>query len=372
MDKNTIPLGKILGIPIGIDPSWFLVFVLLTWSLASSYFPDEFKNWPAWQYWLLGAITSIVMFASVVLHELGHSIVALRYKIPVRSITLFIFGGVAQIMSEPPSAISEFWIAIAGPFTSFLLALFFALLRMLVGGFSPALALASYLAYINASLAIFNLIPGFPLDGGRVFRAIVWGFTHSLSRATMIAANLGRAIAFGFILIGVWQIFQGNYGNGLWIAFIGWFLESAAVAQLRQTEITHLLAGHKVSEAMGQSCTMIPAELSLQDLVDQHILGRGQRCMVVTQNGQAIGLLTIHNVRDVPREKWPQYTAGQVMTPLEKTKTVEPQIELSKALQDMDRDGVNQLPVMQAGQVLGMISREDVISYLRTLQTLGA
>jgi Zn-dependent protease len=371
MNKNTLPLGRILGIPIGVDPSWFLVFILLTWSLASSYFPDEFHNWPVWQYWLVGAITAILMFLSVILHELGHSAVALRYKIPVRSITLFIFGGVAQITAEPPSAISEFWIAIAGPVTSFALALVFTLLQPLAGVFSPVLALTSYLAYINATLGVFNLIPGFPLDGGRVFRAVVWGVTRNLRRATMIAANLGRVIAFLFILVGVWQVFRGNYGNGLWIAFIGWFLESAAVAQLRQSEVTSLLAGHKVAEAMGQSCTMIPAELSLQELVDQQILGRGQRCMVVTRDGQAVGLLTFHHVRDVPREKWSAFTAGQVMTPVEKTKTVEPQQELSEALQDMDRDGVNQLPVMQSGQVLGMISREDVISYLRVLQTLG-
>jgi Zn-dependent protease len=371
MNKNTLPLGRILGIPIGVDPSWFLVFILLTWSLASSYFPGEFHNWPVWQYWLVGAITAILMFLSVILHELGHSVVALRYKIPVRSITLFIFGGVAQIATEPPSAISEFWIAIAGPATSFALALVFTLLKPLASAFSPILALTSYLAYINATLGAFNLIPGFPLDGGRVFRAVVWGIMRNLRRATMIAANLGRVIAFLFILVGVWQIFRGNYGNGLWIAFIGWFLESAAVAQLRQSEVTSLLAGHKVAEAMSQSCTMIPAELSLQELVDQQILGRGKRCMLVTRDGQAVGLLTLHHVRDVPREKWSMFTAGQAMTPVKKTKIVAPQQELSEALQDMDRDGVNQLPVMQSGQVVGMISREDVISYLRMLQTLG-
>jgi len=209
MNRSTISLGRILGIPIGLDYSWFLIFALLTWSLATSYYPAEFKNWPVTQYWVVGAVTVILMFASVLLHELGHSVVAMRYKIPIRSITLFIFGGVAQIGAEPPSAISEFWIAIAGPLTSFILALFFRLLQPMVNGLAPLLAIAEYLAYINGALGLFNLIPGFPLDGGRVFRAIIWGTTHSLRRATLIAANLGRFIAFLFIVLGVLQIFTG-------------------------------------------------------------------------------------------------------------------------------------------------------------------
>ena len=163
MNRSAIPLGRILGIPIGLDYSWFLIFALLTWSLATSYYPAEFKNWPVAQYWIVGAVTAILMFASVLLHELGHSVVAMRYKIPVRSITLFIFGGVAQIGAEPPSAIAEFWIAIAGPVTSFALAIFFGLLQPMVGALAPLLALAKYLAYINGSLALFNLIPGFPV-----------------------------------------------------------------------------------------------------------------------------------------------------------------------------------------------------------------
>ena len=173
MNRSTISLGRILGIPIGLDYSWFLIFGLLTWSLATSYYPAEFANWSTIQYWIVGALTVILMFASVLLHELGHSAVALHYKIPVRNITLFIFGGVAQIGSEPPNAAAEFWIAIAGPATSFALALFFWLLHFLVASFTPVLALVGYLAIINGSLGLFNLIPGFPLDGGRVFRAIL-------------------------------------------------------------------------------------------------------------------------------------------------------------------------------------------------------
>jgi Zn-dependent protease len=371
MNRNTISIGRILGIPLGIDPSWFLIFILLTWTLAVSYFPAEFSGWPKAQYWIVGAVTAIMLFVSVVLHELGHSILALRYKIPVRSITLFIFGGVAQIGAEPPSAVAEFWIAIAGPVVSFALAGIFRLLEPAVGAVAPVLAVARYLAYINGTLGLFNLIPGFPLDGGRVFRAILWGITRNLKRATFIAANVGRAIAFGFILVGVWQILSGNFGNGIWIAFIGWFLDNAAMSQLRQQELQGLLAGHKVSEAMSQSCVTIPAETSLQELVDHHILGRGQRCLVVSRNGKVIGLLTVHSVREVPREQWRSTPAAQVMVPVEQMHWVQPGKELWEALENMDRDGVNQMPVMDHGEVVGMLSREDVINYLRTMQTLG-
>jgi Zn-dependent protease len=367
LNKSAISLGRILGIPIGLDYSWFLIFALLTWSLATSYFPTEFKNWPTTQYWVVGAATVILMFVSVLLHELGHSVVALRYKIPVRSITLFIFGGVAQIGAEPPSAIAEFWIAIAGPLTSFALAILFRLLQPVVSAFGPVLALAEYLAYINGTLGLFNLIPGFPLDGGRVFRAILWGTTHSLRRATLIAANLGRFIAYGFIGLGVWQVFNGNFGNGLWIAFIGWFLESAASSQIHQQTIHDLLAGHHVSDAMRRDYVSILPNATLEQLINQHILGNGQRSLVVKQDNQVAGLVTLHNVRAIPASDWPSKTAFQVMIPVSQMKHISPDAELEEALGEMDRDGVNQLPVMVGDQIQGMLGRGDVIGFLRTL-----
>jgi len=367
MNRSAIPLGRIFRIPIGLDYSWFLIFGLLTWSLATSYYPAEFKNWPVAQYWIVGAVTAILMFVSVLLHELGHSVVAMRYKIPVRSITLFIFGGVAQIGAEPPSAIAEFWIAIAGPVTSFALALFFGLLQPVVGAFAPALALAKYLAYINGSLALFNLIPGFPLDGGRVFRAMVWGSTHSLRRATLVAANLGRFIAYLFIILGVWQMVNGNFGNGLWIAFIGWFLESAAASQIRQQNIHDLLAGHRVSDAMRRDYTVVSPGTSLEQLVNEHILGSARRSLIVGQNEQVLGLLTLHSIRKILPSDWPFTTAAQAMIPAERMKRIRPDAELVVALEGMDRDGVNQLPVMVGDQIQGVLGRDDVISLLRTL-----
>lgn len=372
MNKHTISLGKILGIPLGLDPSWFLIFIFLTWSLASSYFPAEFKNWPQAQYWIVGAITAMMLFVSVTLHELGHSLVAMRYKIPVNSITLYIFGGIAQIGAEPPSAMAEFWIAIAGPAVSFGLALIFQLLQPIFTGIAPVLALVKYLTYINGSLVLFNLIPGFPLDGGRVLRSVIWGISHNLRRATLIAAGVGRAIAFLFILFGVWQIFGGNIGNGLWIAFIGWFLESAATGQVQQQTVHDLLEGHTVQQVMTRNFVLIPTNLTLQQLVDHHILGTGKRCFVVTnQANQVVGLLTLHHLQEISRSDWPEMTAGQVMLPLSQVKWLQPATPVKTALQEMDQNGVNQLPVILDGQVIGMLTRENVISFLRTQVELG-
>jgi Zn-dependent protease len=372
MTRHNIPVGRILGIPIGLDYSWFVIFGLLTWMLAGSYYPAEFKNWPPLMYWLVGAATALMLFVSVLLHELGHSVVALRYNIPVRSITLFLFGGVAQIGAEPPSAVAEFLIAIAGPLVSLTLAAVFYAVEPLVAGMEPLLGLVKYLAYINLALVLFNLIPGYPLDGGRVFRAIVWAITKNMRRATLIAANVGRFFAMVFIFVGVWQMFSGNFGGGLWIAVIGWFLDNAASAQVHQVMFQGLLVGHRVSQAMNTQCTSVLGSLTLQDLVDKHILTSGQRCFLVNRSDDTVGLMTLHRIKEVPRSEWVTTSAAQVMLPWEELKRVDPDAELWAALQEMDRDGVNQMPVTRDHKVIGMLSREDVITFLRTLQELGA
>jgi Zn-dependent protease len=369
--RNVVPLGRVFGIPIGLDYSWFLIFGLLTWLLAVSYFPAEFHNWPPTLYWVMGASTAIMLFVSVLLHELGHSVVALRFNVPVRSITLFIFGGVAQIGAEPPSALAEFLIAIAGPIVSFVLAALFTFVKPMVAGIEPLWGLVKYLAWINMALVLFNLIPGFPLDGGRVFRAIVWAVTRNMRRATLIAANVGRFFGFLFIFVGAWQMFTGNFGGGLWIAFIGWFLDNAASAQVHQAMFQGLLAGHTVAQAMSSHCAAVPDELTLQQLVDEHILGTGQRCFLVNHGDDAVGLMTLHRVKEVPRSEWASTTAAQVMLPLDQLKRIQPATGLWNALQLMDRDGVNQLPVMTDSRVVGMLSREDVVTFLGTLQELG-
>lgn len=370
--RPSVPLGRIMGIPINLDYSWFLIFGLLTWMLAASYYPSEFKNWSPLLYWVTGAATAILLFASVLLHELGHSFVALRYKISVRSITLFIFGGVAQIGAEPPSARAEFFIAIAGPIVSLALAVIFSVMHPALAAIEPLWGVAKYLAYMNLALALFNLIPGFPLDGGRVLRAFVWAVTKNMRQATLIAANAGRFFGFLFIFAGVWRIFSGDFGGGLWIAFIGWFLDNAASAQVHQVVFQGLLADHWVSQAMSTHCVAVPADLTLQQLVDEHVLGTGRRCFLVNRGADTVGLMTLHRIKEVPRADWANTTAAQVMLPLEELKRIGPATELWTALQLMDRDGVNQLPVMTGSQVVGMLSREDVVTYLGTMQELGA
>jgi Zn-dependent protease len=368
MNKHTIPIGRVLGIPIDLDYSWFLIFALLTWILAVNYYPVEVKGGTTAQYWLMGAVTAVLFFVSILVHELAHSIVALHYRVAVQRITLFIFGGVSQIAADPPSATAEFLIAIVGPVTSLALAALFFLSEPLLVNIKPALAVAKYLALINGSLGLFNLIPGFPLDGGRVFRAIIWGATKSFRRATLIAANTGRFFGFLFIIVGVWQALRGNVISGLWTGFIGWFLENAAAAQVRQQSFQNLLVGHKVSEAMGERCTQVPTDATLQDIVDQEVLRHGRRCFLVSKGERVIGLLTLHNIKEVPRSSWTTTTAAQAMIPVEKLSTIDPNSELSTAMEKMGRDGVNQMPVMKGNDFIGMLSRGDIVKYLQPLQ----
>lgn len=375
-DKNlaarpSLSLGRIMGIPISLDYSWFLIFGLLTWMMAASYYPTEFKNWTPLTYWGTGAATVILLFASVLLHELGHSFVALRFGVPVRSITLFIFGGVAQIAAEPPSAKAEFLIAIAGPIVSFALAATLAIVQPALAAVEPLWGMVMYLAYMNLALAVFNLIPGFPLDGGRVFRAFVWAVTKDMRRATLIASNAGRFFGFFFIFLGVARMLSGDIGGGIWIAFIGWFLDNAASAQIHQVVSQGLLSGHSVSQAMSHHCLAIADDLPLQQLVDEHVLGSGRRCFLVHHGEDTVGLMTLHRIKEVPKAEWATTLAGQVMLPLTELKHVLPGADLWAAIQLMDRDGVNQLPVMTGQYVVGMLSREDVVTYLRTVQEVG-
>jgi Zn-dependent protease len=372
MRRHTIPIGRVLGIPLELDYSWFLVFVLLTWALAVGHYPAEFKGGTLGLYWVMGAVTAVMLFVSVLLHELGHSVVARRYKIPVRRITLFIFGGVSQIEAEAATAGADFRIAVAGPVVSLALAALFAVLRSVVADVSPLLAIVRYLAYINVALALFNLIPGFPLDGGRGLRAILWGLTGDFHRATLIAASVGRGFAYVFILIGVWQVFAGNFVGGLWIAFIGWFLESAAVSQTQQVIQRDLLAGHRVAEAMSRDLTAVPPDATLQQLVDQHVLTSGRRSFLVQRDQAILGLLTLHHVVQIPRARWGATTAEQAMIPADRMRSARPDTELREALEEMARDGVSQLPVMMNRQAVGVLRREDIISFLRAAQQLHA
>ena len=371
MSSKHLRIGSIAGIPINLDYSWFLIFFLLTWSLGASYFPNQFPGWEPWEYWLIGATATILLFVSVLLHELGHAKAAKYYHIPVKEITLFIFGGVAQIQEEPRSAWSEFWIAIAGPIVSLGLGALFYGLALTLGGISQLNAIFDYLGYVNIALFAFNLIPGFPLDGGRVLRAILWGASKDIHRATTTAANVGRFIAYGFIAIGLLMMMGRNFFDGMWLAFIGWFLESAAVAQVQQQKLRDILSRYWVKQAMNTHFTLLPAHTTLDVLINQHLLGSGKRAYVVQRQGAPVGILTIHQLQQAPKSAWTTTTAEDIMIPLDKARTISPDADLWTALSAMDREGVNQLLVVDQGKVIGMISREDLVSFLQTLHALG-
>jgi Zn-dependent protease len=360
-----------MGIPIRVHSSWFLVVALITWSLAGGYFPQEYPGWATATYWSVGVITAILFFASVLIHELGHSVVALREGVPVRSITLFIFGGVAQIGGEPPTARAEFRIAIAGPLTSLGLAGIFGLLG-LAGAFSPVLAApVTYLGRINLMLALFNLTPGFPLDGGRMLRAVLWGLGGSLRQATRWASAISQGVAFLFILFGVWQMFLGDFLNGLWIAFIGWFLNNAAESSYRQVVLRDRLVGVTARDVMAQECPTVSGDLRLDRLVDDHILNTGCRYFFVTQNGGLQGLITLHNVKKTPRDRWKEIAVRQVMTPVDALFWAGPDEDMWVLLHRMDKADVNQVPVMADGHLVGMITRERLLRHIRIRSELG-
>jgi Zn-dependent protease len=368
---SQVTIARIWGIPISVHVSWLLVFALVASSLAAGYFPERQPGWGAPTRWLLGALTSLAFFASVLVHELGHSRVALRYGIPIRGITLFVFGGVAQIGREPDSPGAEFRIAIAGPLTSLALAALFGGVGT-VGGSMPLVSVpALWLARINLAVALFNLLPGFPLDGGRVLRAAVWAWTGSFDRANRAAATAGEVLALALIGVGTFRAIGGDLVGGIWMALIGWFLHSAVVAGRAEAALRDLLRGATVSQAMARDCTSIAPGLTLERLVHDEVLGAGRRCFVVAEDGHLRGLLTLHEVKGVPREQWSRAKVEEVMQPAQALSVVGPEEALLGALQKMDDAKVAQLPVVADGHWLGMLDREHILHYMRVRAELG-
>jgi Zn-dependent protease/predicted transcriptional regulator len=372
MLRSSFRIARIGGISINIHVSWILIFILVTWTLAAGYFPQNYPDWSTPLSWTVGLITSILFFVSVLLHELAHSFVARARGLPVHDITLFIFGGVAQLEDEPETAGTEFVMALVGPLTSIILGACFGVVWFAARGTSePLAALGFYLGEINVWLGLFNLIPGFPLDGGRVLRSILWQASGNLQRATRWASLVGQAVAYLFILAGIWRIFTGDWVGGLWIAFIGWFLDNAASSSYRQLTVRNLLAGHTVREVMSLDCPEVSPDVTLDRLVSEHMLRSGTRCFPVVEGGSVRGLLTLHNIKGVAQDRWPMTTVGQVMTPLDGLKRVSPDEELWTAMRNMTEEGVNQLPVMDDGRLLGMLRRDNIVSFIRLKGELG-
>lgn len=365
-------IGQIWGIPITINYSWFLIFLLVTFSLASGYFPREFPEMDITVYVVIAVVTSLLFFISVLLHELGHSWVALRNQIPVRSVTLFIFGGIAQIEDEPHTPGAEFRIAFSGPFVSLVLAGIFGIVYYLTRSIPLAAAPCLYLMRINLALALFNLIPGFPLDGGRLLRSIVWKFSGNKYRATQVAAGAGQLVAFAFIAYGIFRTIQGDFFNGIWLAFIGWFLQQAAATSQMQSTIQQALQNVSVGQVMQREHPQVSSLLTLRQLVDEHVLNGGQRYFCVTDpQGQLQGCLTLQDISKIPQQQWSFTSVGKVAVPMERMVTVSPHTPLFQALQAMDKGEISKIPVMEANQVVGVLTREDILHYVRIRAELG-
>jgi Zn-dependent protease len=365
-------IGKIAGIDIDINVSWIIILVLLTVSLATGWFPQLYPGWSTATYWVTSFIASLLLFVSVLLHELAHSFVARRRGLPVKSITLFIFGGVSNIEREPTSPGVEFQMAVVGPLTSLLIGVVCFLLQLpLRGSNSPLEGILFYLAVTNVLLGVFNLIPGFPLDGGRVLHSIIWKITDSMRQATRVATISGQIIAYLFILLGVWLFFIGYFFDGIWLGFIGWFLLSAAQSANSQAMLTSVFKGVTVGEVMNPKPTTVPGNISLQQLVDAYFLPGGLRYALVMQADHLAGLVTLSDIRHIPRERWTHVPVSQVMIPLERLHVVSPQQSLSDVLPLMAGRDVNQLPVVQNGALVGLLSRDAIVQYLEVRRGLG-
>lgn len=367
---SSVKVATIGGIEIGIHYSWLLVFFLVAWTLAAGLFPDQYPGLGRNTYWVMGFTASLLLFVSVLIHELAHSFVAKSRGLGVTGITLFIFGGVSNLAEEARSAAEEFQIAIVGPLTSLVLAgLFWVASRAAA---SPEIdGILSYMVYINVTLAVFNLIPGFPLDGGRVLRAILWAATNSLSRATRIAAGVGRVVAFLFIFGGIFMAFTGSFISGLWLMFIGWFLNNAAESSSQQMELATSLRGVRVGSVMNPRPVVIEPNVRLSDLVSDYVLRRGIRALPVVEGDQLVGMVTLHQVRAIPQESWDETPVRFVMTNLNDLHTTTAVSPLSGALHTMSEHDVNQLPVVENGRLAGLLSRSDVMRFLRVREELG-
>jgi Zn-dependent protease/predicted transcriptional regulator len=369
-------IGRVFGIPIYVHPSWFVIFALITFSLATQ-FTRQHPHWSHAQHWYLGILTSLLFFGSVVFHELAHSVVALHYRMPVVSITLFVFGGVARIGREPDSAKREFNVAMVGPLSSYFLSGSFWLLLRLFPQNEMVAALAFWLAWVNFGLATFNLVPGFPLDGGRIFRALVWGLTHSYERATRLAAGSGRLIAYAIIVFGSWRALSGDFIGGLWIAFIGWFLLTAAQESVAQVAVRTALAGLRASDVMSHEIPTVGRDISLEEY-GQQILRTGRRCHLVISDGRLLGLMDVRALNSVPRNQWSGTSVQAAMIPRDKILSAAPDQPLLPLLERMIAAYVNQVPVMtgivdsvSGAQVVGMVTRDSILRVIQTRIEVG-
>lgn len=368
MDAS-IRLGKIRGIEIGIHYTWLVVFGLLTYSLAVGVFPDWYPGWAPETYWAVGALASLLLFASVLAHELGHSVVAQSRGIPVASIVLFIFGGVAQIVEEARRAIDEFLIAVAGPLVSVVIGVSSLVLWPIAEGVSEPLgAILHYLGFANLILVAFNLIPAYPLDGGRVLRAFLWGALDSVYRATRIASAVGVLIGFLFMAGGIFLVFRAPL-SGIWLVAIGWFLQSAAQQSYQQLMVRRLFEGVRVGQLMDREPVTISPEVPVDQLVDA-LLSYNVRSFPVIEDGRLVGIVTLTDVRNAPRNEWESRRVRDLMTPFDRLVIATPDSDIESVLRAMALHDIHQVPVVRDRTLLGLLTRNALLRFLQLRQEL--
>lgn len=379
-------IGAVAGIEVFVDWSLLIIFFLITFGLGAGLFPAWHPTWSAGLAWVTALAAAVLFFCSVFVHELSHALVGRAHGITVRRITLFVFGGMAHMENEPRGWRAEFWMAIVGPLTSLLLGAAFLVLAGVLGGtaqfdvddpeaamarLGPLPTLLMWLGPVNIVLGLFNLVPGFPLDGGRVLRAILWGITRDFRKATLWASRGGQAFAWLLIAAGLAMImglrvpvFGTGFVGGLWLAFIGWFLNNAALMSYRQVLVREALADVPVARLMRSDVVLVEPDLSLERLMDEHLLGTDQRAFPVMEHHRFLGLACLHDIRQQPRDRWPVTTVRDVMTPADRLTTVTPRQDAAEALDLLSRENVNQLPVLEQQSLVGLLRREDILRWL--------
>jgi Zn-dependent protease/predicted transcriptional regulator len=384
--RSGIRIGRIFGIDINIDWSWIIIFALVAWSLSSS-FSAAHVNWGLGESWFYAIIAALVFFASVLAHEIAHSLVARTRGVPVKNITLFLFGGVSNIQREPPSAMAEFLIAIVGPLTSFAAGIIFLFLAWLTrpvnfgaitnlaAAFSqlnPLTTLLFWLGSINILVGTFNLVPGYPLDGGRVLRSILWGISNNLREATRWASYIGQGVAWLMIAAGIAMVFGvnipllgGGFINGIWLAFIGWFLNNAAQQSYQQTIMQDILRDVDVKRIMDTQPKTVAPDMRVDDLVNNYILRSGEDAYPVIRDDILMGVVTVANVKALPRQDWGLRTAGDIMTPYDRLPVVHPEEEATDAMNMLSSKRLKELFVVQGRELLGVLRRKDIIRWLQ-------
>jgi Zn-dependent protease/CBS domain-containing protein len=363
-------IARVIGIPIYLHFSWLIIFGLIVWTLSTGYFPAQYPDLPASSYWAKGLVASLLFFVSIVLHELGHAVVARRHGLRTRSITLFIFGGVAQLEKDPRDGRAEFWMAAAGPAVSLILAgLFYACATLPFLGPSAA-AVARYLALINLILALFNLVPAFPMDGGRLLRGALWG-PLGKARATRIASGAGTFFAFALIFAGVFSLLRGDPLGGLWYILIGWFIKDASVASYQQVRLDETLRGVTVRDAMVEAVVTVPSTGSVAEAAREHFMRTGYGGYPVTRGEAVVGLLCLKDVLKLSAEERDATSVQGAMRPLTDAIVIEPDAPLPVAIARMAQAGTARLLVMHGNQLLGLLTMHGVIRRLKVREVLA-